>query len=261
MFRILFVGDVFGGPGRRCLQNLLPVLRRRLLPDLIVVNGENASGGLGLAQREAREIFLAGADVITTGNHVWKQRDLVSLLKQEPHLLRPANYPAGAPGQGWVIARAKSGHQVGIVNLEGRVFMNPLDCPFAALEALLAGPLASCEMVCVDMHAEATSEKQALGWHFDGRVSAVVGTHTHVQTADERILPQGTAYITDLGMTGPQASVIGMDPEAAVPRFLEQRPQPFRVAKGDAWLHGALVSIDPASGLALAIERVKEPLP
>ncbi|MFZ5586309.1 MAG: TIGR00282 family metallophosphoesterase [Thermodesulfobacteriota bacterium] len=260
MLRALFIGDVFGVPGRRCLQSLLPVLRQRLAPDLVVVNGENASGGLGLAAREAKEIFMAGVDVITTGNHVWKQRDLVPLLKQEPHLLRPANYPQGAPGQGWVIARARSGHEVAVVNLEGRTFMTPLDCPFATLDKLLEGPLAGCAMVCVDMHAEATSEKQALAWHFDGRVSAVVGTHTHVQTADERILPRGLAYITDLGMTGPQASVIGMDPDAAIPRFLAQRPQPFRVAADDPWLHGALVSIDEISGAAVNIERIKEPL-
>ncbi|MFH1057622.1 MAG: TIGR00282 family metallophosphoesterase [Pseudomonadota bacterium] len=256
----MFVGDVFGVPGRRCLQTLLPRLRQRLAPDLVVVNGENASGGLGLAAREAKEIFMTGVDVITTGNHVWKQRDLAPLLKQEPHLLRPANYPAGAPGRGWVIAHTREGIPVAVVNLEGRTFMNPLDCPFAALEGLLAGPLAGCAMVCVDMHAEATSEKQALAWHFDGRVSAVVGTHTHVQTADERILPRGTAFITDLGMTGPQASVIGMDPDAAIPRFLEQRPQPFRVAKDDPWLHGALVCIDEISGAAMNIERIKEPL-
>ena len=260
MLRVLFIGDVFGSPGRRCLEELLPELRRRLAVDLVVANGENAAGGLGLNNAQARAMFLWGVDVITTGNHVWKQRDLVPLLEEEPHLLRPANYPEGTPGRGWVRARARGGVEIGIVNLEGRTFMSPLDCPFASLEAILAGPLKGLDLVCVDMHAEATSEKQALAWHFDGRVSAVVGTHTHVQTADERILPQGTAYITDLGMTGPQASVIGMDPEAAVPRFRQQRPQPFRVATGDPWLHGALVTIDPASGLASAIERIKEPL-
>ncbi len=260
MLRVLFIGDVFGAPGRKCLEDLLPGLKKRLDLDLVVANGENASGGLGLSQRVAREMFMLGVDVITTGNHVWKQRDLIPLLEEEPHVLRPANYPAGSPGQGWVVARAKGGQRLAVVNLEGRTFMNSLDCPFAALEALLAGPLKGVASVCVDMHAEATSEKQALAWRFKGRVSAVLGTHTHVQTADERLLAGGTAYITDLGMTGPQDSVIGMDPATAVERFLTQRPARFTVAKGDPWLMGAVVEIDPDSGQALGIQRVRERL-
>ncbi|MBI4799421.1 MAG: TIGR00282 family metallophosphoesterase [Desulfarculus sp.] len=260
MIRLLFIGDVFGSPGRRCLEVLLPDLRRRWQADLVVVNGENAAGGLGLNHRQASEMFLQGVDVITTGNHVWKQRDLLPLLDSEPHLLRPANYPQGSPGQGWVRARTRSGVEVGVVNLEGRTFMSSLDCPFATLEAILAGPLKGLAVVCVDMHAEATSEKQALAWHFDGQVSAVLGTHTHVQTADERLLPRGTAFITDLGMTGPQESVIGMEPAAAISRFLSQRPQKFQVAKKDPWLHGALVTVDEVSGRAVGIQRVREQL-
>lgn len=260
MIRLLFIGDVFGSPGRRCLEALLPSLRRRLAVDLVVVNAENAAGGLGLNDRQAREMFLQGVDVITTGNHVWKQRDLLPLLNSEPHLLRPANYPEGSPGQGHVRVRTRGGVEVAIVNLEGRTFMSPLDCPFATMEGLLSGPLKGVAVVCLDMHAEATSEKQALAWHFDGRVSAVLGTHTHVQTADERVLPLGTAFITDLGMTGPQESVIGMEPAAAISRFLSQRPQKFQVAKRDPWLHGALVTVDEVTGRAKGIERVREQL-
>ncbi|CAO0822745.1 2',3'-cyclic-nucleotide 2'-phosphodiesterase [Desulfarculales bacterium] len=260
MIRLLFIGDVFGSPGRRCLEVLLPSLRHRLAVDLVVVNAENAAGGLGVNDRQAREMFLQGVDVITTGNHVWKQRDLLPLLDSEPHLLRPANYPEGSPGQGYVRARLKNGVAVAVVNLEGRTFMSSLNCPFATLEALLANPLRGTNVVCVDMHAEATSEKQALAWHFDGRVSAVMGTHTHVQTADERILPLGTAFITDLGMTGPQESVIGIEPTAAISRFLSQRPQKFQVAKRDPWLQGALVEVDEVTGKAKSIERVRAQL-
>ena len=260
MVRVLFIGDVFGSPGRRCLEELLPDLRRRLGADLVVANAENAAGGLGLNNQQARAMFVQGVDVITTGNHVWKQRDLLPLLEQEPHLLRPANYPQGSPGRGWVRVRTRGGVEVGVVNLEGRTFMSPLDCPFATLETLLAGPLKDLEVICLDMHAEATSEKQALAWHFDGRLSAVLGTHTHVQTADERILPRGTAFITDLGLTGPHQSVIGMEPEAAISRFISQRPAKFQVAKKDPRLQGALVTIDETSGRGLSIERLDEPL-
>lgn len=261
MIRLLFIGDVFGSPGRRCLEELLPGLRKRLALDLVVANAENAAGGLGVNDRQARAMFTQGVDVITTGNHVWKQRDLLPLLQSEPHLLRPANYPEGTPGQGWVRTRTRAGVEVAVVNLEGRTFMTPLDCPFATLDALLEGPLKRVDVVCVDFHAEASSEKQALGWHFDGRVSAVLGTHTHVQTADERLLPRGTAFITDLGMTGPQDSVIGMEPSAAISRFLNARPAKFQVAKSGACLLGALVEIDERTGRALSIKRVREPLP
>jgi len=257
---VLFIGDIFGAPGRKCLNKLLPSLKKYLILDLVVANGENASGGLGLSQRVAQEIFIFGVDVITSGNHVWKQRDLIPLLEKEPHVLRPANYPVSAPGQGWLIVHTKNGYSVAIVNLEGRTFMNSLNCPFMTLENLLVGPLKDITSICVDMHAEASSEKQALAWYFKGRISAVLGTHTHVQTADERILTGGTAYITDLGMTGAQDSVIGMNPTTAIERFISQRPTYFKVAKNNLWLMGAVIEINPVSGRALSIERVCERL-
>ncbi len=259
MLKLLFIGDVFGEPGRRALERLLPRLREEWAVDLVVANGENAAGGLGLTARLARELWGCGVDVITTGNHVWKQRDLVPLLEDTDRVLRPANFPPGTPGRGQVMVEA-GGARIGVVNLQGRVYMAELDDPFRCLDGLLAGELAGAACVVVDMHAEASSEKQALAWYADGRVAAVVGTHTHVQTADQRILPQGTAFITDLGMTGPHRSVIGMDPAAAIARFTTQRPLRFKVAKGDVRLQGALVELDPDSGRALGIQRVDQAL-
>ncbi|MBU1276480.1 MAG: TIGR00282 family metallophosphoesterase [Proteobacteria bacterium] len=257
---ILMVGDVFGSPGRRCLKSLLPGLRQRLALDLVVVNGENASGGLGLSSRTAEEIFSYGANIITTGNHVWRQRDLLPLLDNEPRLLRPANYPLGAPGQGWALAETKSGRRVGVMNLEGRVFMNPLEDPFRVADEILAGPLRKVKIVLVDMHGEASSEKQAMGRYLDGRVSAVLGTHTHVPTADDRILAGGTAYQSDVGLTGPVESVIGMDPKTATQRLRTLRPLPFKVAAGPAAINATLVSVDPETGKATHIERIYEVL-
>jgi len=252
--RILFIGDVFGQPGRRALERLLPGLRDELGAELVVANGENAAGGLGLNARTARELWGAGVDLITTGNHVWRHRDLLGLMRDEPGIIRPANFPAGAPGRGWARLESAAG-TLTVVNLQGRVYMTPLDCPFQTIDRLLAGELAG-EKVAVEMHAEATSEKQGLGWHLDGRVCAVVGSHTHVQTADEKILPQGAAYISDLGLTGPHRSVIGMDPKTAVARLISQRPSGFKVARGDVRLQGALLELDLASGRAAAITRV-----
>lgn len=257
MLKILFVGDIFGEPGRRALERLLPRLREEMAVDLVVANGENAAGGLGLTARLARDLWGCGVDVITTGNHVWKQRDLLPVLDEENRLLRPANFPPKVPGHGQVILEA-AGVKIGVVNLQGRVYMNELDDPFRCLDELLAGPLANADCVVVDMHAEASSEKQALAWYVDGRAAAVVGTHTHVQTADEKILPGGTAYISDLGLTGPHRSVIGMDPKAAIKRFLTQQPMRFKVAKGDARLQGALVEIDRETGLAHSIKRISQ---
>ena len=257
MLRILFIGDVFGEPGRRALERLLPRLRDDLAADLVVANGENAAGGLGLTARLTRELWGCGVDVITMGNHVWKQRDLLPVLDEEERLLRPANYPPNVPGHGHVIVEA-AGARIGVVNLQGRVYMNELDDPFRCLDELLAGPLAKADCVVVDMHAEASSEKQALGWYVDGRAAAVVGTHTHVQTADEKILPKGTAYISDLGLTGPHRSVIGMDPKAAIKRFITQQPMRFKVAKGDNRLQGAMVEVDEATGLAMSIKRINQ---
>lgn len=260
MLKILFIGDICGSVGRRCVTKLLPGLKAELAADMVVANAENAAGGVGLTSKLAGELFLAGVEVITTGNHVWRHAELRSLLDEEPHLLRPANYPPGVAGHGHVVARTAGGVRVGVLNLEGRVFMSNLDCPFRAADELLAGPLADADVVVVDIHAEATSEKQALGWYLDGRVGAVIGTHTHVPTADQRVLPGGTAYITDIGLTGPHESVIGMRREQAIGRFLTQKPTRFQPATGDRRLQGALVTLDPAEGLAVDIERVERRL-
>lgn len=260
MLNILFIGDIFGSPGRQCVEKMAPVLRERLALDLIVANGENAAGGIGLTGRLARELLDYGVDVITTGNHVWKHADLIPVLKEDRRVLRPANYPPDAPGSGYIILKTKDGISAAVINLEGRLFMSALDDPFRNMDRIIEGPLKDVAVICVDFHGEATSEKQALARHADGRVSAVVGTHTHVQTADERILPQGTAYITDLGLTGPHDSVIGMDIDTAVTRIATQRPLRFKVAKGDPRLQGALVRVDENSGKAVEIIRVDEPL-
>ncbi len=259
MIRILFIADVFGSAGRRALAHLLPQLRESHGLDLVVANGENVAGGVGITGNLAREIFDSGVDVITTGNHVWRYREVFEALNQMPRLLRPANYPPGAPGRGACVVRTPGGVEVGVANLMGRVFMTEMDDPFRCLDDLLAGELGRAAVSCVDFHAEATSEKQALAWQFDGSLSALVGTHTHVQTADERVLPGGTAYITDLGLTGVHESVIGMDRRIAIERFVTGRPMRMKAAKGDARLQGAVVTIDETSGKATGITRVDEP--
>jgi metallophosphoesterase (TIGR00282 family) len=258
MIKILFIGDVFGAPGRGVLERLLMGLRDRWAVDMVVANGENAAGGLGITPPLARELWGCGVDVITTGNHAWKQREIFPMLDEEPNILRPANYPGPAPGRGHVIYTLESGVRVGVMNLQGRVFMEPLDNPFHAADEILAGPLAQADVVVLDMHAEASSEKQAMGRHLDGRAAVVAGTHTHVQTADEKILPGGTAYISDLGLTGPHASVIGMEPRAALNKFITGMPMRFKAAKKDPRLQGALVEIDEKTGRALGIVRVEE---
>ncbi|ADK83672.1 metallophosphoesterase [Desulfarculus baarsii DSM 2075] len=257
---ILHIGDIFGAAGRQALAALLPGLKASLRPDLVIANGENSAGGIGITPETAGEIFLAGVDVITTGNHVWRHREIEALLDDEPHLLRPHNYPGDAPGRGWVIARTQAGPPVGVLNLEGRVFMSQLDCPFACAEEILAGPLAQTPVIIVDFHAEATSEKAALAWRLDGRVSAVLGTHTHVPTADERILPGGTAFQSDVGMTGPHDSIIGVETEVAIQRFLTARPARFRAAEENPRLQATVVEVDAATGAALHIQRIDAPL-
>ena len=253
------VGDVFGAPGRRCLAELVPLMRERWDLELVVVNGENAAGGLGLTAALAREMLGGGVDVITTGNHVWRHRDLADFMTREPRVLRPANYPPGAPGKGCLVARGARGTSVAVINLEGRVSMTPLDCPFREADRLLAQEdVATASLRLVDFHAEATSEKMAMGRHLAGRVSAVCGTHTHVQTADAKLLAGGTAYLTDLGLTGPHDSIIGMKASAALKRFLSQRHHPFAVASGDVRLQGALLELDETTGQALSITRVDE---
>jgi len=257
--KILFVADVFGRPGRRALA--AGVARWRDRVSFVVVNGENAAGGFGLTGKVVDELFAAGADVITTGNHVWDKREVYELLDREPRLLRPDNYPADNPGRG--VWTGPMGDAPGaVLNLEGRVFMKNLECPFRRLDALLhREDVRSARIVLVDFHAEATAEKVALGRYAAGRVSAVVGTHTHVQSADARVLPGGTAYMTDAGMTGPHGGVIGVEAEAAIQRFLRQTPNRFQVSGDEVRFQGAVLTVDPSSGRASAIEPIDEAHP
>ncbi len=257
---VLCVGDVFGEPGRRAVQALLPRLRKQHEADLAVVNVENAASGFGVTPQIARTFLDQGVDVMTSGNHIWDRKEIIEYIAKENLLLRPANFPPGTPGTGSIVVKAGP-HKVAVLNLMGRVFLPHLDCPFRKADEEIARLRQETPVVIVDMHTEATSETQAMGWYLDGRVSAVVGTHRHVQTADERVLPQGTAYITDLGMTGPVDSVIGVEPALAIARFLTQMPNKFEPARGPAALHGAVLRIDPDSGRALGIERLRVPLP
>lgn len=256
--RILFVGDVVGGAGRRALKPALRALAATWGPDLVIVNAENAAGGAGLTPATAEEIFKAGADVLTTGNHVWDKKEIVPYLDAHPRVLRPLNYPAPCPGSGTCVVSARGGAPVAVVNLMGRVFMADLDDPFRVADEALAALEGRTRTIVVDFHAEATSEKIAMGWHLDGRATAVVGTHTHVPTADARVLPRGTAYITDVGMTGPYDSVIGVEKEAILSRFRSQRPVSFTTAEGDVKLCGVVIDSGP-DGRATSIERVEVP--
>ena len=253
-FRILFVADVVGRPGREAVAELLPALKEELQPDLTIVNGENSAGGFGLTVRTIGEIRRAGADVITTGNHVFDQREFVPLLDEQERVVRPANFPPGAPGSGSCLVEA-AGVPVLVMNLMGRLFLQDIDDPFRAADAILAAS-PEVKIVFCDMHAEATSEKVAMGWYLDGRVSAVVGTHTHVATADHRILPGGTAYVTDVGMVGPRDSVIGMERTAVISRFLTAVPRRFEVAEGPVTFNSVLITINRLTGRAIAIQRV-----
>ena len=248
--RILMIGDVVGRPGRRVVRALLPDLRRDHKIDLVVANGENAAGGFGITVEIAEELLGYGVDVITTGNHVWDQKEIMPHMDGHLPILRPVNYPEGVPGRGHLMM-----NNVMVMNLMGRVFMSPLLCPFRAMDAFLESLEERPRIILVDFHAEATSEKQALAWYLDGRVSAVFGTHTHVPTADARILPQGTAYVTDVGMTGPLNSVIGNKPEEVLVRFLRQMPQRLTVASGPAGLNSVLMEFDD-EGHAVSIERL-----
>jgi 2',3'-cyclic-nucleotide 2'-phosphodiesterase len=255
---ILFLGDVIGKPGRKAVRSGLPRLIHREAAALVVVNGENASGGTGLKPDSARELLDAGADVLTTGNHIFRYKEIIPFLDEDERIVRPANYPPGTPGVGWREVTTPAGVAVGIINLVGRVFTTGVDCPFQIVEGILAKLRDRVRVILVDMHAETTSEKGAMGWFLDGRVSAVLGTHTHVQTADERVLPRGTAFLTDVGMCGPIDSVIGVKPELAIQRFQTQMPTRFEPATGPAALQGAVFSVDPDTGRATAIWRVNE---
>lgn len=253
-FRILFVADVVGHPGREAVKAILPGLRDELRPDVTIVNGENAAGGFGLTAKIAAELKGAGADVITSGNHVFAQKEFVNELPELDRVLRPANYPPAAPGQGWCVLEA-SGQQVLVMNLMGRIFLDALDDPFRAADMILSDH-PEAKIVFCDMHAEATSEKTAMGWYLDGRASAVVGTHTHVATADARVLPGGTAYVTDVGMVGPRDGCIGMDKDVVIQRFLTGVPNRFVVASGTVTFNSVLVKIDGSTGRATAIQRI-----
>ncbi len=255
---LLFIGDIVGRPGREALRSCLESLVARHRVDFTIANIENAAGGMGVTQPVAEEILAAGVDVLTTGNHVWRHRGAVGYIDAEPRLLRPANYPPGAPGRGAAVFMTAHSGPVGVLNLLGRTFMHPLDCPFRAADREIEQLRGKTPVIVVDMHAEATSEKLAMGWRLDGRVSAVLGTHTHVQTADERILPRGTAYITDVGMTGPRDSILGVKAEPVIEHFLSGMPTHFEVAGGPTVLNGVVVSIDTETGLARSLERVIE---
>ena len=254
--KLLFIGDVIGQPGRDALSRELHRIVDRHRVDLVIANGENAAGGFGLTAETAQELFKCGVQLITSGNHIWDKKDALEYIKREERIVRPANYPEGTPGRGATIVRTPGGVKIGILNLEGRVFMNNLDCPFRCADREIAKLKEETQIIFVDFHAEATSEKVSLGWYLDGRVCAVIGTHTHVQTADERILTAGTAYLTDAGMTGAFDSVIGVKKEEAIMKFLTQRPSKFEVAKKDIRINGAVIEVDEKSGLSLGIERI-----
>jgi 2',3'-cyclic-nucleotide 2'-phosphodiesterase len=254
--KLLFIGDIIGKPGREALSRELHRIVDRHRVDLVIANGENAAGGFGLTAETAQELFKCGVQMITSGNHIWDKKDSLEYIKREERIVRPANYPEGTPGRGATLVSTPGGVKIGILNLEGRVFMNNLDCPFRCADREIAKLKEETPIIFVDFHAEATSEKVSLGWYLDGRVSAVVGTHTHVQTADERILTAGTAYMTDAGMTGAFDSVIGVRKEDAIEKFITQRPAKFEVAKKDIRINGVVIEVDEKSGLALSIERI-----
>lgn len=263
-FRVLFIGDIIGRPGRVAVGITLPELKRQYKPQLVIANGENLAGGLGITRETAEEVFTYGVDVLTTGNHVWDRKEILEYIDLDNRILRPANYPEGVPGKGHIVLDVKreSGtsvqYRVAIFNLSGRIFMDPLDDPFVAAKDIIPKLREEANIIILDFHAEATSEKIAMGWYLDGEVSAVIGTHTHVQTADETILPDHTAYITDVGMTGPIDSVIGVKKDLIIQRFLTQMPTRFDVAKGDVILAGVIVDIDPVTGRAISIERLRK---
>jgi metallophosphoesterase (TIGR00282 family) len=256
VIRLLFIGDIVGKPGRDLVRRGAVALRAAHHVDLVIANGENAAAGFGITREIGDDLLDQGIDVLTSGNHIWDKKEVIEYIGAESRLLRPANYPAGVPGNGSYLARTESGVSVGILNLMGRVFMTPIDDPFAAALREVEALRARARVVFVDFHAEATSEKVAMGWHLDGKVTAVVGTHTHVQTADERILPKGTAYLTDVGMTGPHDSIIGVDIEPALGRFLNAMPARFETATGNPRLNGVIIEADETTGRATDIERI-----
>ena len=257
--KILFIGDIVGQPGRRAVAELLPKLRQEHRLDFVIANGENSAGGSGITPKTAGEIFSAGVDVITSGDHLWDQKEVMELLANEKRFLRPLNYPPGTPGQGSAVFQINKRPPIAVLNAQGRTFMPPLENPFLLALDEVKRLHERTKIIFVDFHAEATSEKIAFARMLDGQVSAVVGTHTHVQTADEQIFPGGTAYLTDAGFTGPHESVLGREIEPVLRRFLTNMPQRFEVAKDRVLLHGCMIEIDDASGKAVKIQRVAEP--
>ncbi len=258
--KILFIGDVVGSPGRKAINKLLPELREEHSLDFVIANAENASGGSGIIPKVADELFACGVDVLTSGDHIWKRKEIFELISREKRILRPLNFPALSPGRGSNIFKTAKGKKIGVINVNGRVFMEALESPFTTTLSAAEELAKETKIIIVDMHAEATSEKIALGRYLDGKVSAVLGTHTHIQTADERILPQGTAYITDVGMCGPYESVIGRKIDNVLERFLTSMPVRFEVAEADIQLHGAVLDVDEKTGRASSIVRIQKRL-
>jgi len=254
---ILFIGDTVASAGRAIVKHYLKNLQEQFRIDLTILNCENAAAGFGITPRIADEFFDWGIDVLTSGNHVWDKKEILPYLNQNPRILRPANYPADNPGRGYTLLKTRNGEEAAVLNLQGRVFMVPIDDPFRAADAILAKLPSHIKVIFVDMHAEATSEKVAMGWYLDGRVSAVVGTHTHIPTADETILPKGTAYQTDAGMTGPFDSILGVIRDDVIRRFLTQIPTKFESASLDARLNAVLIDVDSSTGKARKIERIE----
>jgi metallophosphoesterase (TIGR00282 family) len=254
---ILFIGDIVGHPGRQAVADLLPGLVKKYNLDFVIANAENAAGGSGITPKVAQELFAAGVDALTSGDHIWKKRDIFEIIEGEERILRPLNFPGNAPGRGLGIFK-KNSKSIGVINVQGRVFMEALECPFRTARQAQEELIKQTKVILLDIHAEATSEKIAMGWYLDGLVSAIVGTHTHIQTADERILPAGSAYITDAGMTGPYDSVIGRQTEDVLQRFITAVPTRFEVAKENVQLHGVLLDIDENTGKARAITRIQK---
>lgn len=254
---IMLIGDICGRPGRQTAAHFIPKMKEQYNIDFIIANGENSAGGVGITASVFDELLAMGIDVVTTGNHIWDKKEIFDFIDGANRLIRPANYPPGTPGVGFYIAQSK-GQNVGIVNLAGRVFMPPIDCPFRAVDSILEQICEKCDIMIVDFHAETTSEKLAMGWYLDGRVSCVVGTHTHVQTADERILPKGTAYITDLGMVGPRDGVLGVSKEPVLKKFLTGLPVRFSVANGSTLFCALIFEVDESSGETKNIIRIQQ---
>ena len=258
--KTLFIGDIVGRPGREAALALMPSLTQKYGPfDAVIANAENAAGGKGVTRAIVDELLEWGVDVITTGNHVWAQREVFEFIDTVPNLIRPANFPKNTPGRGSIVATTNAGVDIGVINIAGQVYMENYDNPFHTLDVILPKIRAQTKLVIVDFHAEATSEKIAMGWYADGKVSAIIGTHTHVQTADERVLPQGTAYITDVGMTGPHDSVIGMKKDIVLRRFLTMLPVRHKVADDDVMLSAVVLELDEKTGKAISIQRIRHP--